>query len=36
MRYVNLNPLLEEREKEERIIRLPSPTGEEMIAIRNR
>jgi hypothetical protein len=27
---------LEEREKEERIIRLPSPTGKEIMVIRNR
>jgi hypothetical protein len=31
MRYADLDPLLEELVKECRIIRLPSPTGKEMI-----
>jgi len=31
MRYADLDPLLEELEKEDWINRLPSPTGKEMI-----
>jgi hypothetical protein len=36
MRYADLDPILEEREKDGRIIRLPSPTGKEMVILKNR
>jgi DNA-binding MarR family transcriptional regulator len=36
MRYADLDPLLEELEKEDRITRLPSPTGKEMIILKKR
>lgn len=36
MKYTDLDPILEELEKESRITRLPSPTGKEMITLKNR
>ena len=36
MRYADLDPLLEELEKESKIIQLPSPTGNEMIILKKR
>ena len=36
MRYADLDPFLEELEKEGRINQLPSPTGKEMITLKNR
>ena len=34
MRYADLDPILEELEKEGKITQLPSPTGKEMIILR--
>jgi len=36
MRYALMDPILAELAGEGRIIRLPSPTGKEMIILRNR
>jgi DNA-binding MarR family transcriptional regulator len=36
IRYADLDPILEELEKEGRIIRQPSSTGKEMIILRDR
>ena len=36
MRLADLDPILEELEKEGRIARLPSPAGKDMITLKNR
>ena len=36
MKYADLDPIHEELAKEGRINRLPSPTGKEMITLKNR